>query len=389
MADVKRILVVDDHFEMLEMLRSMLEISNKDFEVLAVPSAEEGLLEFRRTKFDLLITDVRLPGMSGFELVRRVRQQAPDLPVIMITAYASTQGEREAEELGILRYFTKPLDTDAVLATVNRALYGEKEQERRGKGMVAGETAVSLPTLSADARKRLDALRHDTGANALMLCTVSGQLVYQTGTPRRIKIEQMAQVMGQSLAQTYPVWEQLGGDKPFTLQYYAGNSSEMYCANVGKDYLVAMLFDTQSRRGRIGTIWVFTQRAMSELAQLLPPLSVAESVPQQPAKPASRPIPETSTPQPQPEPKAEPAPPPVVEMVEEEPEPFLEPIEASTEELEALFGGELEIPTDTSELNELWDETDALSEGGGGGLSFEEAKRLGLIPPDLDAEGDK
>ncbi|MFQ5435503.1 MAG: hypothetical protein ACE5FD_11560, partial [Anaerolineae bacterium] len=53
MADVKKILVVDDHFEMLELLRSMLESSDQDYEVLAVPSAEEGLLELRRTNFDL------------------------------------------------------------------------------------------------------------------------------------------------------------------------------------------------------------------------------------------------------------------------------------------------------------------------------------------------
>ena len=65
MADVKQILVVDDHFEMLEFLRSMLELSNEAYEVRAVPSAEEGILEMTRAKFDLVITDVRLPGISG------------------------------------------------------------------------------------------------------------------------------------------------------------------------------------------------------------------------------------------------------------------------------------------------------------------------------------
>ena len=74
MADAKQILVVDDHFEMLEFLRSMLELSNQDCEVRAVPSAEEGTLEITRTKFDLVISDVRLPGMSGFEFIRRLRQ---------------------------------------------------------------------------------------------------------------------------------------------------------------------------------------------------------------------------------------------------------------------------------------------------------------------------
>ena len=73
MAKLKKILVVDDHFEMLEFLRSMLQLSNPDHEVLGVPSAEEGLLELHSVPFDLLITDVRLPGMSGFELARWVR----------------------------------------------------------------------------------------------------------------------------------------------------------------------------------------------------------------------------------------------------------------------------------------------------------------------------
>jgi two-component system, NtrC family, response regulator PilR len=125
MANVKQILLVDDHFEMLEFLRSMLELSGQDYEVLAVPSAEEGLLELHRTKFDLLITDVRLPGMSGFDLVRRVRQLRPNVAIIMITAYSTPQGRKEAEALKVYRYFTKPLDTDAVLAAVYAALYGE------------------------------------------------------------------------------------------------------------------------------------------------------------------------------------------------------------------------------------------------------------------------
>ena len=121
MADVKKVLVVDDHFEMLELLRTLLELSNEECEVLAVPSAEEGLLEFRRTHFDLVITDVRLPGMSGFDLVRRLQKLGRNTPVIMITAYSSSQGQKEASDLGVLRYFSKPLDTDAVLMAVQVA----------------------------------------------------------------------------------------------------------------------------------------------------------------------------------------------------------------------------------------------------------------------------
>ncbi|MCA9973719.1 MAG: response regulator, partial [Anaerolineales bacterium] len=104
MADEKHILVVDDHFEMLELLRSMLELSGHEFEVLAVPSAEEAMFELPRRHFDLVITDVRLPGMNGFDFVRRIRRRLPDIPVIMITGYTSEQGQNEAAELGVYRY---------------------------------------------------------------------------------------------------------------------------------------------------------------------------------------------------------------------------------------------------------------------------------------------
>ncbi|MCZ7669691.1 MAG: response regulator [Chloroflexi bacterium] len=86
----------------------------------------------RRTHFDLVITDVRLPGMSGFDFVRRMHRFQNQAPVIMITAYSSTEGQKEAEELGVLRYFSKPLDTDAVLMAVQVALHGGASGAHRG-----------------------------------------------------------------------------------------------------------------------------------------------------------------------------------------------------------------------------------------------------------------
>ena len=125
MADVKQILVVDDHFEMLEFLRTVLEHSGRDYQVLAVPSAEEGMLELLRTPFDLLITDVRLPGMSGFDLIRRVRRVRKELPVIMISGYGQEQGQQEANALNVVHYFVKPIDSDVLIRTVRHVLHGE------------------------------------------------------------------------------------------------------------------------------------------------------------------------------------------------------------------------------------------------------------------------
>lgn len=267
MTDVKHILVVDDHFEMLELLRSMLELSGQDYQVLAVPSAEEAMLELMRVHFDLLITDVRLPGMSGFDFVRRVKKRRADMPVIMITAYSSPQGKQEAESLGVFRYFSKPLDTDGMLTAVHIALYGEP--------LPPPEPEPATPvayTVSEEVRKRLHSLRADTGAIGLLLATSEGQVILEMGEHRRLDIAKLAQTVAQNMKTSLALAEQLGEDIPFTIQYHTGKTVELYNASIGRDYFVTMLYGADARRGRIGTIWVFAQRAIRDLLALLPPL---------------------------------------------------------------------------------------------------------------------
>jgi DNA-binding response OmpR family regulator len=272
MADAKQILVVDDHFEMLEFLRSMLELSNQDCEVLAVPSAEEGLLELRRSQFDLLITDVRLPGMSGFDLVRRVKALGREMPVIMITAYSSNQGRKEAADLGVYRYFQKPLDTDSVLTAVHTALHGESVT------LPPATPAATVPAKTAvsdDLQRRLDSLRVDTGAMHLTLCSTIGDILFSAGDGRQFDLPKLMGIVANNLSSSFLLADELGATEPFTLQYHVGDNFEFYCANVGRGHFLSLFFDMAARRGRIGTIWVFTQRAIKDLVAMLPALPPA------------------------------------------------------------------------------------------------------------------
>jgi CheY-like chemotaxis protein len=288
MADAKKVLVVDDHFEMLELLRSMLELSHDECEVLAVPSAEEGLLELRRTHFDLVITDIRLPGMSGFDLVRRIQKLGRDTPVIMITAYTSYEGQREADSLGVLHYFPKPLDTDAVLMAVQTALHGEMAAavETADTYQVTAATAVSNSV-----RKRLQTLHTDTGATGLMLATIEGQILFEATSNRRLNFTKLAPVLVQTVRQSFALSQQLNSELPNTIQYHAGETIELYCANVGPNHFLTLFFDVQSRRGRIGTIWVFTQRAIKDLLEELAPAAAVPGTAREPAKTPAPPLP--------------------------------------------------------------------------------------------------
>ncbi len=376
----KKILVVDDHFEMLEFLRSMLELSNEDYEVLAVPSAEEGLMELRRTDFDLVITDVRLPGMSGFDLARQTKRIRAHTPIIMITAYSSSQGRQEAEELGVIRYFPKPLDTDEMLSAVHKALYGESvvlAQPKRKKQA----TATAVPDR---VRRRLEALRTETGAAKLSLAKASGELVLEVGDGRIPNTPQLTAILTRNLKDSFLLAQELNSPEPFTFQYHVGKTLELYMLNIGADYFLAMFFPVQARRGRIGTIWVFAQRAIKDLLGLLPQAS--QPAPEQPfpAEPVAElppaPKPERPPEVDEPELLAQPEPEP-----EEESEAWLD---VEPEELAEMLAKEAGGLNDTSELNAFWDEAMAENDavGSSGGFSLEEARRQGLIPDDLDGD---
>jgi DNA-binding response OmpR family regulator len=384
MADVKKVLVIDDHFEMLELLRSMLELSNEECEVLAVPSAEEGLLELRRTPFDLVITDVRLPGMSGFDLVRRMQRLKRETPVIMITAYTSSEGQKEANELGVLHYFSKPLDTDAVLMAVQMALHGKPPTLPVSVEEVLGETAVS-----EDVRKRLKTLQTDTGATGLMLSTLEGKLIFQISSDRPANLTDLSEVLAQNIKNSFALAGYLVTDKPSTIQYHAGDKVELYCANIGQRYFLTIFFDVQSRRGRIGTIWVFTQRAIKDLIEMLPevykPLSSSRAVPV--VAPVGVPVgaaPVVAPPAAERELNMPPLPPqPEPEMETAVEENFLD-LDAS--DLDDLFG-ETNLAQVGNSADAFWD--DALTETDRpvvGGLSLEEAKKQGLFQTDLNAD---
>jgi DNA-binding response OmpR family regulator len=417
MADVKHILVVDDHFDMLEFLRSMLQLSSQDYEVLAVPSAEEGLMELRRGHFDLLITDVRLPGISGFELVRQMHRLKLTLPVIMITAYSSAQGQKEARDLGVFQYFQKPLDTDDVLTAVTRALHGDAVNVP-----IAPATTSTSFQLTEDLRKRLETLRVDTGALQLLLSAINGQVLHTVGGGPRLDLDKLATIVARNVSDSFLLAKEIGSREPFTLQYHAGARLELYCANVGEQYFLTMFFDAAARRGRIGTIWVFTQRAIKDIQAILPivaPTAVApvSTRPSSTAPTASKTVPPPVTKPPQRQMET-PLPDPPTPVMAKAAQPTAEPEEialvpaenlpvnitiigdgvqtnAQTEEmgtavldmnaaeLQALLAGGLEETAGEVDLDAFWDDaltfTETESQPAQKGLTIEEASKQGLI----------
>src|SRR5713226_737663 len=157
------------------MLRAALETLGGGYVIVDVPSAEEAQLEFRRGPVDLLITDLRLPGISGLELIHRLHKASTDAAMIVISAYADETARAEFRRLGAA-FFAKPLDLDAFLQGVQAAL---------GSRPATGEPARDEQPGIED---RMARLRRDLGALAVFLVARDGQIMVRVGDADKLDL---------------------------------------------------------------------------------------------------------------------------------------------------------------------------------------------------------
>ncbi len=113
-----RILIVDDDPGQRSLLDSFLR--SQGFETVLADSGQRALELLREQEFGLMISDVRMPGLSGLETLRRARQEHAVLPVLLVTAYADIREAVGAMRDGALNYLAKPIDLDELLATVQQ-----------------------------------------------------------------------------------------------------------------------------------------------------------------------------------------------------------------------------------------------------------------------------
>lgn len=113
-------MVVDDDPHILEVLDARLSAAGHD--TIRSTGASHALEILRHRRVDLLITDVRMPGMGGMELLEAVRAVCPELPVILLTAYGTIPDAVRAIKAGAVEYITKPFDGRQLLRTIEVAL---------------------------------------------------------------------------------------------------------------------------------------------------------------------------------------------------------------------------------------------------------------------------
>ena len=119
-----KILVVDDEVNMLQLFRKVL--TKEGYPVTTVETAEEALRVIGSTLFDLVISDLALPGINGIELFQAIKRDYPHLPFILITAYGTVESAVKAMKLGVYDYICKPFQMDELKMVIKKALHQEE-----------------------------------------------------------------------------------------------------------------------------------------------------------------------------------------------------------------------------------------------------------------------
>lgn len=250
-----RIIIVESDHRISNTLRSNLQLSGQDFTIIDTPSGEEALLELRRGGVDLMVTDLVLPGISGLELLEKVRKQVPGTRAIVVTANPSVEARDRAEELGVIAFLTKPIRTSHFLEAVSRGL----ELQGKGGSRAAEEEREFIA-------QWLVTMQRELGAEATFLLDSSGEVVVEAGEIDAVDLKRAIPTLQAASKAGVELSEVLDNDVPANFMYFDGDKYDLYLASVGRDYACVVVFEARQGAKQIGAVLQYSRQAATELA---------------------------------------------------------------------------------------------------------------------------
>jgi two-component system nitrogen regulation response regulator NtrX len=168
-----RILVIDDEAAIRESLRMILEY--EDYAFVGASSGQEALALVQRDRPDLVLLDIKMPGMDGMEVLRKLRALDETLPVVMISGHGTTSTAVDAIKSGAIDFLDKPLSSERVIVTLQNVLKQQELRQENRELKLAMESKYEIIGESPALRAALEAVKRAAPTNAtVMLLGESG-----------------------------------------------------------------------------------------------------------------------------------------------------------------------------------------------------------------------
>jgi CheY-like chemotaxis protein len=301
----KRVLIVDDSKDIGRMIAAALGTLDPSVQVKMMSSAEEAVLEITRTTFDLLVIDIRLPGISGLDLTRRIRSRNPNLKIVQISAIDDPQIADEALKAGANSFFHKPISMSEFLKTTASYLglrTSDSDVQISVEFQAEGQTGRMAEVLNA-ARKAV-------GALAVVMCDSHGALVMQAGRLPDPTLEQsLIPELLEALLATAKVGVRLGETQPEHVLSFRGPAYHVLVAPIYAGYALIIILKAEKPSLRMAIAFEEAQTAQHELYHLIQSAGMAGAIPTpvETARPVSKPL-STAVPPAKVEPRSTPIP---------------------------------------------------------------------------------
>jgi DNA-binding response OmpR family regulator len=241
-----RIVIVEDQHEVSRLLRSALETLERDFSVAEIPSGEEALLDSSRNPVDLLVADYRLPGISGIELMHRIRSQHPNAKIILITGQTDPRVRKEVTEAGADAFFIKPVPMADFLDAVERQLSLVEAAAPAGPGTPeAGRVQLNLPDLLAGLRRSLE-------AKAVLLISDAGRVLARAGDlpDSEAEVSLLSSLLS-IFSASEKITRMLGQEQNSDWHLFDGGEYDLIFASAGRQYALLVIGEHLADPSRI------------------------------------------------------------------------------------------------------------------------------------------
>ncbi len=350
------ILIVDSQREHTRALQEALENLPKTVITTGVLSGEEALLEARLNPVDVLVTDTRLPGMPGAELVRAVRLVRPGVKTIFLSRTPRSDSHAEAFAAGVDANFLKPVPLQEFLAVVAELLEIEPPSlDRKQAVEPVSETENAVPEMNVS--DRMVDLRQEIKAECVSLVNESGEVIIRAGSLQDPEFEaSILPSLMSAYSQGLKVSHILGQTNQRNIHFYYGETYDLVMSSISSSHALVVATRHLISGADTSTLHEKIHRAHTDIALILEKIGVPMQIDEPKTAPpfASEPI-----------------------------DVAIDDEEGHDQELESL----LIEPAQTSLKNAdaFW-ETGEEAVGTGpltpDSLSYDQALRLGLIPED-------
>lgn len=317
----KQILIVDDEESLAFFLRQGLLEVDSDWLIDTAATGEEAVIKINRSAYELIIADLRMPGLNGLELIQMIRALEPGTRVILMTAYGSTKVEEEARRLGVFRYVAKPFSIEDMKTLAAEALGAGNgtrvqsapptrtaraplqedvdeiqrapiaEETPRTESMMGvipqdARTDTQPPRPMVDAapeglhdglRAQLSQIRVELRAQLVLVAGHDSGLIASSGDAGDLDVGKLVALCTQSLQIALEGRHLVGeGDTPAALLVQQGQKVGICSATIGRNSVLIVVREKGRRPWRLDSVVAAVREATAALEFTSEPASVPE-----------------------------------------------------------------------------------------------------------------